>query len=264
MRWVEELLDLVAPRRCAGCDAAGARVCGRCAGDLSAALEPVSIRVRPSPEPEGFPPTWAQGIYAGVLAQVLRCYKDDDRPDLVQCCAPFVRGALYGCLQEDSAVRDAMLAGTLAVTIVPSSARALRTRGRDPLWDLVTRALARHDGVLPRPVRLLRVTRRTRDQAGLDATARADNLSGAMRVRDDVGPLVDGRVVVVFDDIVTTGSTLVEAARALRSAGASHVVACTIAATPRAGYRQGMERTVGTLRAAALPRPSSRGGDPSA
>ncbi|MBO1755588.1 ComF family protein [Allobranchiibius sp. CTAmp26] len=270
MRWAEDLLDLVAPRRCGGCDAPGARICGGCTAELRARLQPVSVRVRPTPEPDGFPPTWSQAAYAGVLAQVLRGYKDDDRPDLADQCVPFIRGALAGCLQEDPLVAAGVRcagggrAGTLAITTVPSSGRALRTRGRDPLWDLVTRALAPRGGPIPSPERLLRIARPTRDQAGLDATARAGNLSGAMRVRDHARAQIPGRVVIVIDDIVTTGSTLVEATRALRSAGASHVVACTIAATPRAGYRRGMERTGGTRRAAGLPVPASSGGDPSA
>ena len=270
MRWADDLLDLVAPRRCAGCDAPGAAVCDRCAQELRAGLQPASVRVRPTPEPEGFPPTWSQSAYAGVLAQVLRSYKDDDRPDLAVHCVPFVRGALAGCLREDHAIAEGVRAargsrsGTVAITAVPSSARALRSRGRDPLWDLLARALLPRAGSLPPPERLLRIARPTRNQAGLDATSRADNLSGAMRVRDGGRPHIAGRLVIVVDDIVTTGSTLVEATRALRSAGASHVVAATIAATPRAGYRQGMKRTGGTLGPAGPPVPASPGGDPSA
>lgn len=271
MRWADDLLDLVAPRRCAGCDAPGAGICGRCAQELAAGLRPMGVRVRPTPEPDGFPPTWSQGVYAGVLAQVLRSYKDDDRPDLVHRCAPFVRGALAGCLREDPLAADAVRAGfgglrghILAITTIPSSPRALRSRGRDPLWDIVMRAVPPGEESLPPPARLLRIGRATSDQAGLDATSRAENLRGAMLVPDRLRTRVAGRVVIVVDDIVTTGSTLVEASRALRSAGASHVLACTIAATPRAGYRRGMERTGGTQRPADLPVPASSGGDPSA
>ena len=240
------------------------RVCDRCAEELSAALRPVGARVRPTPEPDGFPPTWSQTAYAGVLARVLRCYKDDERPDLVHRCAPFLRGALAACLQEDSLVAGAVRGGTATITPVPSSPRALRARGRDPLWDIVGATIARREASMPPSARLLRIARPTRDQAGLDADARAVNLNGAMRLRHRVPEGVTGRVIVVVDDIVTTGSTLVEAGRVLRSAGASHVVACTIAATPRAGYRRGMERTGGTQGAAGLPVPASSGGDPSA
>jgi predicted amidophosphoribosyltransferase len=84
--------------------------------------------------------------------------------------------------------------------------------------------------------RALRLRRRVADQAGLDATARAANLRQALGVPDRRVPDVEGRAVVVVDDVVTTGATLAEAIRALREAGAVVLGASTVAATQR---RQG-------------------------
>ena len=70
--------------------------------------------------------------------------------------------------------------------------------------------------------------RRVADQAGLRAAARRENLFGAFRLRKPV----EGAAVLV-DDLVTTGSSLTEAARVLRSARINVLGASTVAATVR-------------------------------
>jgi predicted amidophosphoribosyltransferase len=68
-----------------------------------------------------------------------------------------------------------------------------------------------------------------RDSAGLDAVQRRANLAGRYRAR----PGAPGARVVLVDDVVTSGATLTEAARALRAAGQQRVLAAVVAATPR-------------------------------
>jgi len=114
---------------------------------------------------------------------------------------------------------------------VPSARAARRARGHDPvgrLAALAARRLARPD----RPVAVAPVLgqrRRVADQAGLDAARRAANLHRAFAV---VRPVPPGTCVLV-DDVITTGATLAEAARALRAAGVRPSLAVTIAATRR-------------------------------
>ena len=62
--------------------------------------------------------------------------------------------------------------------------------------------------------------RATAPQVGLDRTARAGNLRGAFRADRHA---VQGRHVILVDDVVTTGSTVTEAAATLRDAGAASV-----------------------------------------
>jgi len=92
--------------------------------------------------------------------------------------------------------------------------------------------LSLHDA-LPIYVRALRHIRRVRDQSGLDAVARRRNLSGALAVRRRTVPELTGREVIVVDDIVTTGATTAEAARALEAAGARVIGACCLCVTVR-------------------------------
>jgi predicted amidophosphoribosyltransferase len=86
-------------------------------------------------------------------------------------------------------------------------------------------------GVPARLADALTHARRVADQAGLGAPDRMANLAGALRVGRPAG--VAGRRVVLVDDVVTTGVTLAEAARALRAAGAEVPAAAVIAATAR-------------------------------
>lgn len=62
----------------------------------------------------------------------------------------------------------------------------------------------------------LELVRKVRDQSGLHADARAENLKGAFGVKAGSYPCGD---LVLIDDVVTTGSTLREAARALTCQG---------------------------------------------
>jgi ComF family protein len=69
-----------------------------------------------------------------------------------------------------------------------------------------------HDG-------LARRIRNTEEQAALPAIVRAANVRGAFEVRSSVPPLS----VAIVDDVLTTGATVAELARALRAAGCRHI-----------------------------------------
>ena len=89
--------------------------------------------------------------------------------------------------------------------------------------------LLRTAGIPAQVLYCLRINRALADQSGLDSVARAANLDGAFQARLR-GPRPTG--VVVVDDVVTTGATLVAAAAALGASGVP-VRAATIAATHR-------------------------------
>ncbi len=89
-----------------------------------------------------------------------------------------------------------------------------------------------------RGVRVLAVLRQRRavaDQAGLAARQRLLNVAGALEVPGAAGRLLTGARVVLVDDLVTTGATLAEAARALRAAG-GRVVGAAVVAAPRSSF----------------------------
>lgn len=224
-----DLVDLVLPASCVGCASTGVRlrygVCGRC---VDALLELVPAATRPDPEPPGLPPVVGLGRYDGVLREVLLAYKERGRHPLA---APL--GALLA-----EAVAVAAPACAVLLVPVPSTGRAARRRHGDHVVRLARHA-ARRLTAAGRPTavhRALRALPRP-DSAGLSAAERAMGAQGAFRVRR-LGlarlraAAAPARVVLV-DDLVTTGATLVAAARALGGAGVPVAAAAVLAATVR-------------------------------
>ena len=87
---------------------------------------------------------------------------------------------------------------------------------------LLAQAIARETGVAVADTALKRV-KATAQQVGLTQSERAQNVQGAFRVPPDCKALVDGRRVVLVDDVLTSGATSDACARALLRAGARNV-----------------------------------------
>lgn len=118
-------------------------------------------------------------------------------------------------------------AAPIAVVPIPSPPARVRERGFAPAaW--LARAAARRARVplLPRGLELVRATAR---QTELSRAARRRNVAGALRASRRFDAYA---CVVLVDDVVTTGATFREAARALRAAGAPRVIAAAAARTP--------------------------------
>ena len=109
------------------------------------------------------------------------------------------------------------------------------------LAEGLSRALARTWGAAAFEARALLRTKATPPQTGLSLAARRDNVRGAFSVAEP--ERVRDRVVVLIDDVMTTGSTLSACAEALKAAGAERVLALTLArATPQFPDRQASAR----------------------
>ncbi len=135
-------------------------------------------------------------------------------------------GPLAALMAADPRVA-ALLAQADAVLPVPLAPRRLAERGYNPAWELARR-LAPRSRLRPR---LLRRTRETSPQAGLEREQRRHNLAGAFAADPADAATIQGRHLLLVDDVMTSGTTLHEAALALRRAGADRVSAVVLART---------------------------------
>lgn len=94
---------------------------------------------------------------------------------------------------------------------------------------LLASSIARHRG-LPVGRGILKRPRAGRRQLGLSRRERLRSLAGCYAAR---GGRLQGRTVLLVDDVTTTGATLEACARELLRAGAARVVGCALARTPK-------------------------------
>jgi predicted amidophosphoribosyltransferase len=219
------LADLVLPRTCAGCGVPGRILCPRCA-----ALLAVPRAAEPRRFPWGFPPTAAAGAYSGPVRPAVNAFKERGRTELARPLGTALALAVAAVVSAVPGARRPVL-----LVPVPSSRAALRSRGRDHVRELTACAVAelRAAGMPAAEARLLRRQGKARDSAGLSAAARRANLAGTFRRTAEPA---SGTLLVLVDDVVTSGATLTEAAVALSAGtrrGDSPVLAAVVAATPR-------------------------------
>jgi ComF family protein len=121
------------------------------------------------------------------------------------------------------------LSGTFdRIVPVPVSGRRLRERGFNQSYIISEEISAITGGVLDHGVLVKRGG--TRDQFTLSRKERRKNVRGVFRVRDR--SIVEGKRILLVDDLFTTGYTASEAARTLKAAGCADVILFALARTP--------------------------------
>ncbi|MFD7918505.1 ComF family protein [Streptomyces sp. NPDC059740] len=226
----QEFLGLVVPGECAGCGSSGERLCPACAASLTREGAGFGVRrVRPRAAPTGLPAVWAALPYEGLVRTLVPAHKERGALGLARPLGGVLARAVTAAGRRGWGGEGE---GPLRLVPVPSARSAVAARGHDATLRLARaaarelRGAGRAAGVLPVLVQSPGVA----DQAGLSAVERRANLVDRVRVRGSAAGLLRGASVVLVDDLVTTGASLAEAARAVRDAGGAVVGAAVVAA----------------------------------
>jgi ComF family protein len=164
----------------------------------------------------GFDAAYCFGGYEGVLRKLIHLYKYGRIKTLARPLGDLLAAALPRDQEFD------------AVVPVPLHWRRQWQRGFNQS-ELLARTIAHRTGIPV--VQALRRAQATLTQASLSNTNRRRNVAEAFRCRRNV--LVEGKRVLLIDDVMTTGATAASCARALKRAGARKVALLTVARVDR-------------------------------
>lgn len=223
-----KLADTIMPARCLACKAALHRhdaLCGACWQGIDFIRAPLCDRLGiPLPfatgevtvsalalaNPPAYDKARAVAHYTGTMRTMIHQLKFTDRHDGRQ---------LLGRLLAQAGAE--ILDGADLIVPVPLSRRRLLWR-RFNQAALLAREVGRVADIAFDPMVLAR-TRPTRPQVGLTHDQRQRNVAGAFRVTRRHRNRIEGRAVVLLDDVITTGATVEACARVLRRAGAARI-----------------------------------------
>lgn len=196
MHIIKSLQEIIFPVRCLGCGALGLEICSQC----RKFWQPRIYRSRSRRKPQF--PIYSSIPYSPIAGKVLLAAKEHGLQRADELMVSALSHSLSLCLQEQ---------GIGFLVPIPSRKSVARLRGRQFISEL-TREIGSGARVPTREI--LTHTRIVKDQSKLDAMERGENLEGALTSLR----YLSGKAIIV-DDLVTTGATLHEAARALRATG---------------------------------------------
>jgi ComF family protein len=206
------VLGLLFPDRCAGCGEPGSLFCEQCRGTLRP-YPRQDLPLRCPQQPPLLDTITIGYLFEGVLRDAIHALKYER----VRRIAEPLGELLVEQIRHRPLHADALVP-------VPLHPRRMAERGFNQS-ELLAAPLARASGI-PLLGRGLARQRETAHQVGLDARARLDNVREAFVWQQ---PMPAPARVVLIDDVLTTGATLIACAQALRRAGAREVWALVLA-----------------------------------
>lgn len=152
-----------------------------------------------------------QALKSSSVESTLQNLHNPDTPEIVWGCPAF---------RADTAVSAQTL-------IIPVPLHTKRLREREFNQSAIIGSVLGKKYGLPMAASALVRHRYTKPQVELDASERKENVTGAFSVEDRT--MIEGKKVILVDDVYTSGSTLNECTRVLKKNGADKVYVVTIA-----------------------------------
>jgi len=213
MEFFKGLNEIIFPSRCISCSTLGTSLCAQCQSIW--AYQPLSQNI--SRESGERLLVFSSIIYSPIVSHILLAAKESN----VSEASALIVNALESSLLEFTKHHPHIsLSGLVPI---PSRPQANRLRGRD-FMQTITQSLSKklHIPMLP----ILGYSRKVRDQSGLNSEQRWNNLSDSLVVKGDLFKS-ENKAVLLVDDLVTTGATLLAAEKALNQAGIRAIGAVT-------------------------------------
>ncbi len=216
------LLELVFPDFCIGCGKRGELLCGDCLEEIKRISNPCQLCGAPQEGPIcyhcrdlnlHFDGARSGGLYEGILREILLAFKFKGRADIAEKLWNIMIKALPPYWQID------------CVVTVPPHKGSLRERGFSS--SLLLGAGVAHSLSLPFYPHILEWRREVKRQVGLSRGERFSNVRGAIALTSKRE--VEGKRVLLVDDVMTTGATASACALALKRAKAQRVWVLTLA-----------------------------------
>jgi ComF family protein len=193
MSALTELSQLIFPSRCFGCRVLGLTICSTCRSDwhphyYKTKFDALTVH--------------SALLYSPTASKIILAAKESSLKGADELIIEAIMHTLNKAIPDTTFFR---------LVPVPSSKVSQRRRGRSFVVDLVSQ-ISQRTGIPM--IDCLQLSRKVLDQSGLHRDERATNLAGAFALSSRVR----GELILV-DDVVTTGATLREAARAVNSQG---------------------------------------------
>lgn len=221
----ERLLDLIFPRFCVGCRQEGSYLCPTCRRQIIQIKTTTCLKCQRINE-KGICPKCRKDLPFNriivfgyhrdpILKEAIHQLKYEGITELSQILAEL----LISQLKDISFPLNSLLVP------IPLHRARRQNRGYNQS-ELITKIIT--DRLkLPLDTKLIKRIKSTQPQINLKHEARLANMAGAFQVNSHLG--LSKHTIILFDDVVTTGSTAAECAKTLRQAGAKKIWLITLA-----------------------------------